>query len=323
MSLRNVKLYSYTSQVQMGGWCSIVLTFDYLGGGAQIETYCAIGNNGIFGFNEVISASNIRDIPSASSWTKFFVSALIRITEELDPAKIYDVYGKVREVGGGWNISDIAVDAVWFAGMEREDQTLEIDVSPADGGYVITNPASNEGKSNWVNGNTGTFPYGTDVIVRAVPYSGFKFDHWSDEIVGGVSTNNPAHVQSMTEHRAIKAHFVSETADEEKLIISITPTGKGSVTASPQPNHIISNDWYYTYGTIVTLTAHPISGWKFKKWSDEISGGVNTSNPAQVSAMTETRTVLCHFEEIDDGGSDDGGGGDGEFDNLSVKIKRA
>ncbi len=86
-------------------------------------------------------------------------------------------------------------------------QTLEIDITPIGMGHVITDPASEEGKTEWHNDDTGTFPYGTKVKVTAIPIEGYQFEKWSDEIVGGVSYNNPSYVQDMTEHRAVKAHF--------------------------------------------------------------------------------------------------------------------
>ncbi len=87
-------------------------------------------------------------------------------------------------------------------------ETLEVDITIIGTGHVITLPASIEGKTTWHHNDTGTFPSGTDVRVTAVPNAGYEFDHWSDEIVGGVSTSNPAYVQPMTERRTVKAHFV-------------------------------------------------------------------------------------------------------------------
>ena len=87
-------------------------------------------------------------------------------------------------------------------------QTLEIDITPPEGGYVETSPASVEGKTVWYNDDIGHFVHGTRVQVLAVPIPGlYVFEKWSDEIEGGVSYSNPAFVKLMTEHRAVKAHF--------------------------------------------------------------------------------------------------------------------
>lgn len=88
-----------------------------------------------------------------------------------------------------------------------EVETLEVDITPVGTGHVTTVPASEEGKTTWYNGDTGTFPYDTKVQVTAHPSTGYAFEKWSDEIVGGVSYGNPSYVQDMTEHRAVKCHF--------------------------------------------------------------------------------------------------------------------
>jgi len=90
--------------------------------------------------------------------------------------------------------------------VERH-QILEVDITPSEGGYVTTNPASAEGETVWYYGDTGHFIEGTTVQVMAYPTPGYEFEKWSDEIEGGVSYTNPAWVKPMTEHRAVKCHF--------------------------------------------------------------------------------------------------------------------
>ncbi len=89
-------------------------------------------------------------------------------------------------------------------------ETLEIDITPTASGHVTTDIASEEGRSIWYHNSTGTFPEGTTVRVTAVPSDGYEFDHWSDEIEGGINYDNPAMVQPLTEYRAVKAHFKEE-----------------------------------------------------------------------------------------------------------------
>ena len=180
------------------------------------------------------------------------------------------------------------------------DQTLEVDIPHNDWGYVTTAPASIEDRSIWHNGDTGTFPYGTSVVVTAVPYTPYTFEKWSDEINGGVSTNNPEYVQPMIEHRAIKCHFM-ETVQVMPLEIDVE--GQGFVETLPICIEG-RGAWYdgytgtFPYGTNVQVTAVPAAGWEFEKWSDEIVGGVSYSNPGWVKPMTEHRAVKCHFREI-------------------------
>lgn len=293
MSFRNLQIYSYTTPVTLGDWCIITVSFEYQGSAAEEELYAAIGNKGFWGFDEVLHASYMRSIPASPSWTKYYASVLIKITESIDPYDSpYDVYAKI-----GGLISPIVHNVIYVEEIiPTEKEILEIDITPAEGGYVTTSPVSIDGISTWYDGTTGQFYYGTNVQVTAYPYAGYEFDHWSDEIVGGVSYSNPAYVKTMTEHRAVKAHFREiEVPAEEILQINITPSGSGYVTVSPQPNKKEGNLYYYNYGIQVTVTAYPYAGYNFDRWSGEIVGGVNYSNPAPVKAMTENRLVTAHF----------------------------
>ena len=111
-------------------------------------------------------------------------------------------------VDNAWHYEDNQTRTTLLTGATPpEVETLEVDITQPGMGFVSTDPASEEGKVVWHNNETGTFPKGTNVRVTAVPTTGYVFDHWSDEIVGGVSYNNPEYVSPMTEYRAVKAHF--------------------------------------------------------------------------------------------------------------------
>lgn len=204
-----------------------------------------------------------------------------------------------------WHKEDFQTRTVMLAGViPPEPETLEVDITPAGTGHVTTDPASDEGKLIWYSNDTGKFPHGTIVKVTAVPATGYVFDHWSDEIVGGVSYENPSYVQPMTEHRAIKAHFVEEAAAQvETLRVDVTPEGKGHVITDPASVEG-TTEWHhgttgtFPYGIGVQVTAHPSEGYRFEKWSAEIVDGISYANPAMVQDMTEHRAVKCHFREI-------------------------
>jgi uncharacterized repeat protein (TIGR02543 family) len=75
-----------------------------------------------------------------------------------------------------------------------------------------------------------------------------------------------------------------------KLTVNVTPTEGGTVTISPTP----PNDFTYTSGTSVTVTAVPSSGYRFSKWS-----GASTSTSTSISiTMNPDRTLTAEFVEI-------------------------
>jgi hypothetical protein len=329
-SFRNVKLYSYSSPVSLGGFCIVSLSYEYMGEQIQLETYGAIGKDGIFGFNEIIHAANTRTVSYTPAWKKYYASVILTITSALDPDDApYDVYAKVRQVGGGWNLTDIAQNVIYFESGNggEEYRELEVHINPAGGGYVTTSPASREGKTTWHDNDRGTFPYGTSVQVTAHPASGYVFQKWSDQIVGGVSTSNPAYVQTMTQDRGVECHFNESGGNggEEyrELEIDITPVGSGYVMTSPASREG-KTVWHnnetgtFLYGTVVTVTAIPTSGYVFQKWSDRIQGGVSTSNPAQTDPLLGDYSVKAHFNLVDEPPEEEG-----NFRNLKVSYKRA
>jgi hypothetical protein len=76
------------------------------------------------------------------------------------------------------------------------------------------------------------------------------------------------------------------TVTAKQYYLTITIQGSGTVTKSPdQPS--------YTYGQVVTLTAHPSSGWVFNQWGDDLTGN---TNPATIT-MTGDKSVIANFTQ--------------------------
>ena len=89
-----------------------------------------------------------------------------------------------------------------------EEHQLQIHILPAIGGTVGTAPMSRDGKHSWNDKDIGVFLHGTNVQVTALPTSGYIFEKWTDDIVGGISYVNPSYVQMMTQPRVVKCYFV-------------------------------------------------------------------------------------------------------------------
>ena len=135
----------------------------------------------------------------------------------LETGQTYSVRAKletadgVQETDTDWGV--IAITA------PPEMRTLEIDITPVGTGYVTTSPAPLDITNHWEDGDRGKFEEGTRVRVTAHPASGYEFHHWSDEIAGGVSYNNPEWVSDngyMYDNKTVKAHFREVVAPPEK-----------------------------------------------------------------------------------------------------------
>ena len=83
--------------------------------------------------------------------------------------------------------------------------------------------------------------------------------------------------------------FWSFTLTCYTLTKSVLVAASGSVNASPAPN--CNNGTQYGYGTTVTLTAVPASGYAFMIWSGDVSGSSTSVN----LVMTTNKTATAAF----------------------------
>jgi uncharacterized repeat protein (TIGR02543 family) len=120
------------------------------------------------------------------------------------------------------------------------------------------------------------------VTLTAVPNTNYLFTSWSGSASGAT---NPTTV-TMTADRSVTANFSQAC---HTLTTSANPSAGGSVSANPAPN--CNNGTQYSYGTVVTLTANPSTGYVFSSWSGSATG---TTNPTTVT-MTATRVVTADF----------------------------
>jgi len=128
------------------------------------------------------------------------------------------------------------------------------------------------------------YPDGTVVTLTADPSMGSSFEGW-----GGAATptgSDTARVL-MSQNQSATATF---DVEHYTLTIHIAGNGRGSVTASPGGNS-------YSYGTVVTLSAHPASGSTFGGWS---GGGPGTGD--LIIVMAANQSVTANFTKATGGG---------------------
>ncbi|THU39870.1 T9SS type A sorting domain-containing protein [Niastella caeni] len=103
----------------------------------------------------------------------------------------------------------------------------------------------------------------------------------SDLVDGGVTSTGISYNGNSPDLGAIES---GGTATTYSLTTSVTPSGGGSVSRSPNASS-------YNAGTVVTLTATASSGYTFTGWSGDVSG---TSTSINVT-MNGNRTVAANF----------------------------
>ena len=73
-------------------------------------------------------------------------------------------------------------------------------------------------------------------------------------------------------------------------VLTLSVIGQGDVSPSSGSSYLAGT------GTIVTLTATAAEGWKFKRWSGDITY-YTTKNPTTIT-MDSDKSITCNFEEI-------------------------
>jgi hypothetical protein len=121
-----------------------------------------------------------------------------------------------------------------------------------------------------------TYANGTEVILKAVPDTGWSFDHWSGALTG---SQNPTSIV-MTGNTTILAVFLQ---NEYMLTIEIIGNGSGTV--------LVDKEGPYTYGEMVNVTAVAAENSTFTEWQGILAGD---KNPEQVG-MTQNTTVIAVF----------------------------
>ncbi len=121
----------------------------------------------------------------------------------------------------------------------------------------------------------GAYDDGTVVTLTATPATGWHFVGWSGDASG---STNPLDV-TMNSDKTITATFAIDTHT-----LTVATVGSGTVGKAPdQPS--------YDYGTLVTLTATPATGWHFVNWSGDASG---STNPLGVT-MDADKNITANF----------------------------
>jgi uncharacterized repeat protein (TIGR02543 family) len=140
--------------------------------------------------------------------------------------------------------------------------TLTVVVNPASGGAVT--PAGT------------TYDAGKVVTLTATPSAGYRFDHWSGDASGTLATVDV----SMTANRTVTATFTK--------IWTLTTSVASSLSGSVAPAGGTFDD-----GSVVTLTATAVSGFRFDHWSGDVTG--TPTQPTIDVTMDSNKNITANF----------------------------
>ncbi|MBN2210412.1 MAG: hypothetical protein JW709_03370, partial [Sedimentisphaerales bacterium] len=167
---------------------------------------------------------------------------------------------------------DHEVSAV-FEPDEVPQYTLNVSVASGSGSIRLT-PSG------------GIYEQGSQVLVRALPESGWRFDHWTGDLI---EASNPVLV---TMDEDITAAAVFERITTPDIVYYDLTT---AVTAGQ--GIIIPAGGTYQENTTVTLKAVAASGWRVLNWSGANSDPATGQTSVQVT-MNANRHVTVAFEKV-------------------------
>lgn len=144
------------------------------------------------------------------------------------------------------------------ANFVREAKTITLNVNPAEGGTVT---------------GAGTYAYGAQATVTAVPNEGYAFTGWTD-LTGVTVSTNASYTLTMTANVALTANFAQQTRD---VVLSANPLRGGTVSGAGT----------YAYGAQATITATPNEGYEFTGW-------MNTKGTVVSTDTSYTLTMDSH-----------------------------
>ncbi len=121
---------------------------------------------------------------------------------------------------------------------------------------------------------TGVYRYGDNPYIAANPARGYRFTRWSDG-----STEQYRRL-TLTSDSTITAYFEFDPEFQYRVSVRTADRTMGSVSPTTA---------YARHGETVTITATPLSGYRFTLWSDSV-----TANPRDIIVTRDT-VLTAHF----------------------------
>lgn len=121
---------------------------------------------------------------------------------------------------------------------------------------------------------SGTYNYGQQVTLQAIPYSGYSFSQWQD---GNTDTIRSI---TVTENAVYTAYFHSNTSPTYTITVVSANPNQGTVSGSGTYNH----------GDQAVISAIPNTGYSFSRWND------NDTNAVRIVMVSGNASYIAYFE---------------------------
>ncbi|MBI2279185.1 MAG: CotH kinase family protein [Bacteroidetes bacterium] len=137
---------------------------------------------------------------------------------------------------------------------------VKFNVNPTGGGNIKINSTI---PPNYVF--TGDYFGGIDILLKAIPDSGYMFSHWEifNHTLDSALTNDENSLQ-ITQADSIIAHFI--VIDSTRLVFNVFPAASGNISIDGYTPPTYSYSDYFTTTSTINLIATPQPGYIFDHW---------------------------------------------------------
>lgn len=209
-----------------------------------------------------------------------------KVTKNVDKGDVVEIEAKPSE---GWAFSQWASTTKNPLGFESKlkysVEANEDVIAKFTRVYnLLTLQAQPQDKGNVSGG--GNYEYGTEAIIRAIPITGYEFLEWLRVKEDGQTEHFSNDANTTIE--VIKPTTLIATFDkvQNKVEITISPSGTGTVTGSGT----------YNYGDTVSVEALPATYYEFDGWYEN---GIKVSNQLKYTFVIQKNWAFeARFKKI-------------------------
>ena len=157
----------------------------------------------------------------------------------------------------------VTENAEFVANFNHNMYMITVSADPATGGTVY---------------GGGSYHYGDNITVSAVPNAGYTFTNWTKN--GTVVSTDETYTFTVIENANLVAHF---SLNHYNITVSVDPEASGTATGGGS----------FTYGETCILTAIPNTGYAFVNWTK--NGTVVSSNATYSFTVYDGGDYVAHF----------------------------
>lgn len=199
------------------------------------------------------------------------------------PMTGFSFSGWSRACSGMANTCQVTLNAAKIATANfTPNYLLTVTNSNKIGGAIVSDTSSIDCGSIC----SAIYIYPADVVLSAVPASGYTFTGWS----GDCATSSPLNCKvTVNTRKTVTANFATS------YIVTVTNSNKAGGTVTSADGRIdcgANCSVGYASGTSVTLTAKPAGGFSFTGWSGACVGTAASCTIAATSAKTITANFV-------------------------------